>query len=74
MSNALISSNLYFLFYVDIDNFVILLFYDPTMLCALGGKPTMAASEEDLCLTANLKSSKDVSKLGKGQLKKIVRA
>lgn len=51
MSNALISGNLYFLFYVDIENFVILLFYDPTMNCALGDKPTMAASEEDLHLT-----------------------
>lgn len=59
---------------MDIDNFVILLFCDPKMLCALGGKPTMVASEEDLRLTANLKSFKDVSKLGKGQLKKIVRA
>lgn len=51
MSNAVISGNLYFLLYVDIDNFVILLFYDPTMLCALEGKPTMAASEKDLHLT-----------------------
>ena len=56
---------------MDIDNFVILLFCDPRMLCALGGKPTMVASEEDLRLTANLKSFKDVSKLGKGQLKKL---
>ena len=59
MSNALIS-NLYFLFYVDIDNFDILLFYDPTILCALGGKPTMVASEEDLRFTANLKSFRRV--------------
>ena len=52
----------------------ILSFHDPTMLCALGGKTTMAASEEDLRLTANLKSFKDVSKLGKVKLKQICKS
>ena len=42
------------------------------MLRALGGKLSeMAAKEEDLRLTANLKSFKDVSKLGKVKLKQI---
>ena len=42
------------------------------MLRALGGKLNkMAAKEEDLRLTANLKSFKDVSKLGKVKLKQI---
>lgn len=50
----------------------ILFFHDPTMLRALGGKLSkMAAKEEDLRLTANLKSFKDVSKLGKVKLKQI---
>ena len=34
----------------------------------------MAASEEDLRLTANLKSFKDVSKLGKVKLKQICKS
>jgi len=42
------------------------------MLRALGGKLSkMAAKEEDLRLTANLKSFKGVSKLGKVKLKQI---
>ena len=58
--------------HLTFDSLQILFFHDPTMLRALGGKLSkMTAKEEDLRLTANLKSFKDVSKLGKVKLKQI---